>query len=60
MGIIIQMGINREKPPDNFSWMVVPNNVIKYFIGMKYNNLRFDAEENCFLTLLKDLNVSRE
>ena len=34
---IIQAGVNRKKPLDNFSWREVPNNVIKYFIGMEYN-----------------------
>ena len=34
---IIQMGGNREKHLDNFSWGEVPNSVIKYFICLEYN-----------------------
>ena len=53
---IIQMGGNREKYLDNFSWGEVPNSVITYFICLEYNT--FGLRINCFLTLLKDLNVS--
>ena len=34
---IIQTGVNREKALDSFSWGEVPNNVIKYFIGVECN-----------------------
>ena len=50
-------GRQSGKHLDNFSWGVL-NCIIKYFIYLEYYN--FDEEEKCFLTLLKDLNVSRK
>ena len=53
-------GLQWGKHVDNFSWGEVPNSVIKYFIYRTLNTISFDEEEKCFLTLLKDLNVSRK